>query len=68
MRCCLAYTAAMTPAEAQPLVDGPVPWLTEDERRTWMALHRVSVLLPNELDRQLREDFSLSFVEYYVLS
>lgn len=32
-----------------------------------MALHRVSVLLPNELDRQLREDFSLSFVEYYVL-
>lgn len=45
----------------------PVPWLTEDERLTWLALHRVSILLPTELDRQLREDFSISFVEYYVL-
>ena len=57
----------MTPGEAQPSVDDPVPWLTKDERRTWVALHRVAVLLPNELDRQLREGFSLSFVEYYVL-
>lgn len=57
----------MTPDAGQPSADGPVPWLTEDERRTWMALHRVSILLPNELDHRLREGFSLSFVEYYVL-
>lgn len=46
---------------------GAVPWLTEDERRTWVTLHRVLLLLPGELDRQLREDSALSFVEYYVL-
>lgn len=62
-----AYTAAMTLGDEATSADGPVPWLTPDERRTWMALHEVAVLLPNELDRQLREDFSLSFVEYYVL-
>lgn len=67
MCCCLAYTAAMAPGEAESSVDGPVPWLTEDERRTWMALHQVAMFLPGELDRQLRDDSALSFVEYYVL-
>ncbi len=57
----------MASAEAESSKDGPVPWLSEDERRTWMAVHRVSVMLPSELDRQLRQEFSLSFVEYYVL-
>lgn len=57
----------MTSGEDTPVDDGPVPWLTEDERLTWMALHRVSVFLPAELDRRLRDDSSLSFVEYYVL-
>jgi DNA-binding MarR family transcriptional regulator len=57
----------MASGETESSTDGSVPWLTGDERTTWMALHRVSVLLPNELDRELREDFSLSFVEYYVL-
>jgi DNA-binding MarR family transcriptional regulator len=47
--------------------DDPVPWLTSDERSTWLALHRVTMLLPGALDRQLRESSSLSFVEYYVL-
>lgn len=47
--------------------DGPVQWLTPDERSTWLALHRVTLLLPGALDRQLRENSSLSFVEYYVL-
>lgn len=57
----------MTSGEQEPPGDGSVPWLTADERLTWMALHRVSILLPTEMDRQLREDSSLSFVEYYVL-
>lgn len=45
-----------------------VPWLDEEERRTWLALAALVVGLPQALDAQLQRDAGLSHFEYYVMA
>ena len=44
------------------------PWLTVDERATWIRLAAVLELLPAALDAQLRRAAGLTFFEYYLLA
>jgi DNA-binding MarR family transcriptional regulator len=44
------------------------PWLTDDERETWVKLVAVVELLPGVLDSQLRHDAGLTHFEYFVLA
>ncbi len=43
-------------------------WLTQDERRAWLALGGVILRLPTALDGQLRRDAGLRFFEYMVMA
>jgi DNA-binding MarR family transcriptional regulator len=43
-------------------------WLVADEMAAWLALVRVVTLLPQALDRQLREDAGISHVYYQILA
>jgi DNA-binding MarR family transcriptional regulator len=43
-------------------------WLDEEEMAAWLPLVRVVTLLPQALDRQLREDAGISHVYYQVLA
>jgi DNA-binding MarR family transcriptional regulator len=47
---------------------GAPRWLDEDEMTTWLALVQVVNLLPQVLDRQLREEAGLNHVYYQVLA
>lgn len=44
------------------------PWLTEDERATWLRLVAVVELLPGVLDSQLRSEAGLTHFEYFVVA
>jgi DNA-binding MarR family transcriptional regulator len=49
--------------------DGPAPrWLTEDEMAAWLPFVRMVTLLPQALDRQLREDAGIGHVYYQILA
>ncbi|MEU6719091.1 MarR family transcriptional regulator [Nonomuraea sp. NPDC046802] len=43
-------------------------WLTEEERRSWMALVSVLIRLPAALDGQLQRDAGISHFEYQVMA
>jgi DNA-binding MarR family transcriptional regulator len=43
-------------------------WLTEAEMAAWLPLVRLVHLLPQALDRQLREDTGISHVYYQILA
>ena len=43
-------------------------WLDEDERRMWMRLVGITILLPGAVEAQLKRDAGLSFFEYHVLA
>jgi DNA-binding MarR family transcriptional regulator len=43
-------------------------WLDEEEMAAWLPLVRVVTLLPQALDRQLREDAGISHVYYQLLA
>ena len=45
----------------------PTRWLTEDERRVWLAFIATMIRLPRALDRQLERDANLTHFEYQVL-
>ncbi|WP_326565238.1 MarR family transcriptional regulator [Amycolatopsis rhabdoformis] len=43
-------------------------WLDSEELQTWRSFTYLLHLLPAELEKQLRENAQLSYVEYYVLA
>jgi DNA-binding MarR family transcriptional regulator len=43
-------------------------WLSDDERRAWLRLMAVTMLLPSRLEAQLKRDAGLTHFEYYVLA
>ncbi len=56
-------------APAAGLEQGGEPrWLDEAEMQTWLPLLRVVQLLPQSLDRQLREQAGINHVYYMLLS
>lgn len=47
---------------------GQPRWLDEEEMAAWLPLVRVVTLLPQALDRQLREDAGIGHVYYQILA
>ena len=43
-------------------------WLSDEEMDAWLSLVRVMHLLPQQLDRQLREEAGISHVYYQILA
>lgn len=61
-------TDAAPAAPAAGAVQAPEPrWLEETEMQTWLPLLRVVQLLPQSLDRQLREQAGINHVYYMLL-
>ncbi|MGY1827571.1 MULTISPECIES: MarR family winged helix-turn-helix transcriptional regulator [unclassified Blastococcus] len=59
------------PLHPDPAADaGEVParWLEDEEMATWLALVQVLQLLPQALDRQLRQDAGMKHAYYQVLA
>lgn len=48
--------------------DAEPRWLSPEERRMWMRLVGLTVLLPGEVEAQLKRDAGLSLFEYHVLA
>ncbi|MGY1725168.1 MarR family winged helix-turn-helix transcriptional regulator [Blastococcus sp. SYSU DS0533] len=48
--------------------DLPVRWLDDEEMATWLSLVQVLQLLPQALDRQLRQDAGIKHAYYQVLA
>ncbi len=66
--------AAKTPArESRSAPDTAIAasedprWLTEDEMAAWLPLMRVLHLLPQQLDRQLREQAGINHMYYMIM-
>lgn len=50
-------------------MDGSEPsWLSAEERQAWLAVSRLTGLLPAALDAQLQRDADLNYFEYLVLA
>ena len=68
----LGSSSALTPASADPdpsrVTDHAPRWLTDQEMATWLPLVRFVHLLPQALDRQLREEAGISHVYYQILA
>jgi len=45
-----------------------VPWLSSEERKSWMALMALAQLLPPALDAQLKRDAGMNTFEYHILA
>ena len=57
-----------TPGAAVPSGDGEPRWLSGAEMAAWLPLLRLVTLLPQRLDRQLREDAGIGHVYYQILA
>ena len=60
-------TTTLDPDPAR-VTDAPPRWLTADEMAAWLPLVRFVHLLPQALDRQLREEAGISHVYYQILA
>ena len=47
---------------------GEPRWLSDEEMQAWLPLIRLVTLLPQVLDRQLRDDAGLTHVQYLILA
>ena len=50
------------------MADDDVPWLSQDELRTWIALTALTEALPAAVDAQLKRDAGLNAFEYQVMA
>ena len=50
------------------MTDEQPRWLTDEEMAAWLSLVQVMHLLPQQLDRQLREEAGISHVYYQILA
>ena len=68
----LGTTPALTTASPDPdpsrVTDRAPRWLTDQEMAAWLPLVRFVHLLPQALDRQLREEAGISHVYYQILA
>ena len=61
-------TATTLDPDPARVTDAEPRWLTDDEMATWLPLVRFVHLLPQALDRQLREEAGISHVYYQILA
>ncbi len=64
----MPYGSRVSQAHAGDGPDEEVPWLTDEELASWLAVVDMLVWLPWSIDQQLRRDSDLSMVEYQVLA
>jgi len=50
------------------MADEDVPWLNDDERRTWIAVSALVEVLSSAVDTQLKRDAGLNLFEYLVMA
>lgn len=50
------------------VVDDEPPWLTDQERDTWLEVATIALRLPGLLDAQLQRDADVGLFEYLVMS
>jgi DNA-binding MarR family transcriptional regulator len=50
------------------MADDEVPWLSDDERRTWIAVSALIEVLSTSVDAQLKRDAGLNLFEYLVMA
>jgi DNA-binding MarR family transcriptional regulator len=58
----------MTSAPATAAPEAAPRWLSDAEMAAWLPLVRMVTLLPQRLDRQLREDAGIGHVYYQILA
>jgi DNA-binding MarR family transcriptional regulator len=58
----------VTTTDPAPATDARARWLSQDEMAAWLPLVRFVHLLPQALDRQLREEAGISHVYYQILA
>ena len=58
----------MTPHDGAPAGPGATRWLDEEEMAAWLPLLRVVQLLPQAMDRQLRQEAGIGHAYYQVLA
>ena len=61
-------TATTLDPDPARVTDAEPRWLTDDEMAAWLPLVRFVHLLPQALDRQLREEAGISHVYYQILA
>jgi DNA-binding MarR family transcriptional regulator len=61
-------TSTTLDPDAARVTDAEPRWLTRDEMAAWLPLVRFVHLLPQALDRQLREEAGISHVYYQILA
>ncbi len=61
-------TTTTLDTDPAPVTDAQPRWLSQDEMATWLPLVRFVHLLPQALDRQLREEAGISHVYYQILA
>ena len=48
--------------------DEDVPWLSDDERRAWIAFTTMLMTLPSAVDAQLKRDSRVNYFEYTIMA
>jgi DNA-binding MarR family transcriptional regulator len=61
-------TTTTLDTDTAPVTDAQPRWLSQDEMAAWLPLVRFVHLLPQALDRQLREEAGISHVYYQILA
>jgi DNA-binding MarR family transcriptional regulator len=61
-------TTTTLDTDPAPVSDAQPRWLSQDEMAAWLPLVRFVHLLPQALDRQLREEAGISHVYYQILA
>ena len=64
----IRLTAVLPSPDPRPVTDEQPRWLSSEEMATWLALVRFVHLLPQQLDKQLREEAGISHVYYQILA
>ncbi len=64
----IRLTAVLPAPDPAPVTDEQPRWLSDEEMAAWLPLVRFVHLLPQVLDRQLREEAGISHVYYQILA
>ena len=64
----IRLTAVLPSPDPRPVTDEQPRWLSSEEMDAWLSLVQVVHLLPQQLDKQLREEAGISHVYYQILA
>jgi DNA-binding MarR family transcriptional regulator len=64
----IGLTTLLPAPDPRPVTDEQPRWLSDEEMAAWLPLVRFVHLLPQVLDRQLRDEAGISHVYYQILA